>query len=76
MLLHLNMPGMTGQQVLEQLRTRHSETTILVISGEQTIESAVNALRAGAKDFLRKPYAPEELLSRVQITLREHHLAM
>lgn len=74
LLLDLNMPGMSGQEVLEQLRAGHAETSILVISGEQTIESAVNALRAGAKDFLRKPYAPEELLSRVKITLREHHL--
>lgn len=74
LLLDLNMPRLHGQQVIEAVRERGHDTAIVVVSGEQGVECAVNAMRCGAQDFLRKPYAPEELLSRIHITLREQQL--
>ena len=61
MLLDLNMPEMDGFQVMQQVRKRHPDTDVVVVSGETTFESATEALRQGAQDFLRKPYAPDEL---------------
>ncbi|MCP3868044.1 MAG: EAL domain-containing protein [Gammaproteobacteria bacterium] len=62
MLLDLNMPGVDGYQVMQQVSEKHPDTDIVVISGETTFESATEALRCGAQDFLRKPYAPDRLI--------------
>ena len=61
LLLDLNMPGMSGYQVMQQVSEAHRETDVIVVSGETTFESAAEALRQGAQDFLRKPYTPDEL---------------
>jgi diguanylate cyclase (GGDEF)-like protein/PAS domain S-box-containing protein len=61
LLLDLNMPEMNGYQVMQQVKRSHPNTDVIVVSGETTFESAAEALRQGAQDFLRKPYAPDEL---------------
>ncbi len=61
LLLDLNMPGISGYQVMQQVKREHPDTAIIVVSGETTFESAAEALRQGAREFLRKPYAPDEL---------------
>ena len=62
-LLDLNMPGIDGFGVMEHVE-RHAKTTpIIIVSGDSTIDAAIRALRRGAHDFVRKPYAPEELLN-------------
>lgn len=61
-LLDLVMPGITGFQIMEHLRARELDTTIIVLSGEATFDSALRALRHGAYDFLRKPVPPEQIL--------------
>lgn len=62
MLLDLNMPGMDGYQVMQQVGEHFPNLDIIVLSGETTFESATEVLRLGAQDFLRKPYVPDELL--------------
>jgi diguanylate cyclase (GGDEF)-like protein/PAS domain S-box-containing protein len=68
-LLDLNMPGMDGIEVLARLAERGITTPVIVVSGDNAIDSAVGALRHGAADFIRKPYKPEELLKRISNTL-------
>jgi two-component system sensor histidine kinase/response regulator len=60
-LLDLMMPGVQGLEVLEQVLKTHPNTVCIVITGYATIESAVEAMKRGAFDFLPKPFTPEEL---------------
>lgn len=59
--LDLMMPGMTGLDVLKELQSRHAECEVVVLSGEATIESAVEAMKLGAREFLTKPISLKEL---------------
>lgn len=60
-LLDLMMPGVQGLEVLDQVLRSHPNTVCIVITGYATIESAVDAMKRGAFDFLPKPFTPEEL---------------
>jgi two-component system sensor histidine kinase/response regulator len=60
-LLDLMMPGMDGLSMLEQLLKTHPNVVCVVITGYATIESAVDAMKHGAFDFLPKPFTPDEL---------------
>jgi len=60
-LLDLKMPGMGGMEVLERIRAQHSGTAVVVITGYPSIESAVEAMKCGAVDFLPKPFNRESL---------------
>ncbi|MCP5418513.1 MAG: EAL domain-containing protein [Chromatiaceae bacterium] len=74
LLLDLNMPGIDGYQVMHEISEHYPDTDVIVVSGETTFESATEALRCGAQDFLRKPYAPEELIRVINNTLRKRTL--
>jgi DNA-binding NtrC family response regulator len=67
-LLDIRMPGMDGMEVLRQVREVRPDIRIIMITAYGTIESAVEAMKLGAADFLQKPFDPEEireLVSRV-----------
>src|SRR5512147_245200 len=71
-LLDIKMPGEDGLAVLRSLRRSHPDLPVVMISGHGTIETAVEATRLGAFDFLPKPLDSEKLV----ITARnasEHH---
>ncbi len=53
----LSMPGLSGQRVLETVRAELPDVDVIVATGHGTLESAVEALRAGAYDFLVKPFS-------------------
>jgi len=61
LLLDLKMPGMSGMEVLQQARSKHPDLLIVVITGYATVESAVEAMKAGAYDFIPKPFTPDQL---------------
>lgn len=65
-LLDLKMPGLSGMEVLERVRQIAPDTIVIVITGYPTIESAVEAIKKGAYDFLPKPFKNEELKVIVQ----------
>ena len=71
----LKMPGLDGLQLLQELRTRKLDTPVIVLTGYASVDSAVEAMRKGAVDYLAKPFAPEELLLRVERALAWRHLA-
>ena len=60
-LLDLKMPRMGGMELLQALRREGIETTVIVITAHGTIETAVEAMRAGAYDFIPKPFDPKHL---------------
>jgi len=60
-ILDLVMPGMSGIELLEKIRTSHPECEILMLSGQGSIETAVQAMKLGAYDFLTKPFPLSDL---------------
>ena len=74
MLLDMKMPGMDGLQVLDQGKTIQPETTVVIMTAYATVETAVNAIKKGAYDYLVKPCDPEELSLMIQKIVREHDL--
>ncbi|MEW8085968.1 MAG: EAL domain-containing protein [Candidatus Thiodiazotropha endolucinida] len=73
-LLDLNMPDLHGHKVMEHIDSYRLNCDIIVVSGETTFDHATMALRKGAQDFLRKPYAPDELLRSVANVLERRQL--
>ncbi|MES9989520.1 MAG: EAL domain-containing protein [Candidatus Thiodiazotropha endolucinida] len=73
-LLDLNMPDLHGHKVMEHIDSYQLNCDIIVVSGETTFDHATMALRKGAQDFLRKPYAPDELLRSVANVLERRQL--
>ena len=70
----LRMPGMTGIELLTQIREFDPEVPVIVITAFSTLESAIEALRQGASDFLKKPFDMEELLVVVENALERSRL--
>lgn len=68
-LLDLNLPDINGMEVLKQLRSQ-SLLPLIILSGHGRDRDKVNALEAGADDYVSKPFSPEELLARVAALLR------
>ena len=68
--LDLRLPGMTGPEILRNLRDRGVTVPILVLTAQDSVEFKVQALRAGADDYVTKPFAFEELLARVEAVSR------
>jgi DNA-binding NtrC family response regulator len=68
-LLDVMMPGETGLEVLPKLRAAQADLIVIMMSGNATIETAVNATKAGAHDFIEKPLSGDKLLITVQNAL-------
>lgn len=62
----VRMPGMAGTDLLKTVAERHCDTSVVVITGYGTVESAVQAMRLGAYDFIRKPFYNEEILIKLE----------
>jgi PAS domain S-box-containing protein len=60
-LLDLKMPGMDGMEVLKHLRERDPFLLVIVITGYATVETAIEAMKQGAYDFISKPFEPDQL---------------
>jgi DNA-binding NtrC family response regulator len=65
-LLDLKLPGIPGMEVLTRLKENDPNSVVIVITGYATIDSAVEAMKRGAYDFLAKPFTPEALSSIVK----------
>ncbi|MBA3817858.1 MAG: sigma-54-dependent Fis family transcriptional regulator [Deltaproteobacteria bacterium] len=69
-LLDVMMPGESGLEVLPKIRVASPETTVVMMSGNATIETAVQATKGGAHDFVEKPLSGDKLLLTVQNALQ------
>src|SRR5579872_6471597 len=69
-ILDMRLPGKPGLQVLHTLRARGFERPVLVLTAQDAVDAKVTALRAGADDYVTKPFAFEELLARVEALSR------
>jgi two-component system cell cycle response regulator CtrA len=69
-LLDLNLPDMTGHEVLRHLRQARIETPILILSGADDTESKLKGFGFGADDYLTKPFHREELVARIHAIIR------
>ena len=68
-IVDLVMPVLDGIAVLEQIKARYPQMPVIMLTGYATVDSAVEAMKKGASDYLSKPFFPEELLLRVEKSL-------
>jgi DNA-binding response OmpR family regulator len=73
-ILDLNLPDVSGMEVLRQVRTRKPHLPVLILTGSARVEDRVDGLDSGADDYLTKPFAFSELLARVRALLRRSSL--
>ncbi|NQV25275.1 MAG: sigma-54-dependent Fis family transcriptional regulator, partial [Rhodopirellula sp.] len=70
----LNMPGMSGLELLERIRSDNVETEIIMLTGQATVDTAVQAMKFGANDYLSKPFPLPELEKRCQLAWNRSQL--
>jgi len=70
----LKMPGISGLEVLKQIRAEHPETTIIMITAFGTVETAVEAMKAGAYDYITKPIDYRQLTLVIGRAMEHHRL--
>lgn len=65
-LLDLKMPDMDGIEVLDNIKEKWPDTKVVMVTGYSTVDTAVQALRFGAFNFIEKPFTPDTLLKAVK----------
>jgi len=70
-LLDLRMPGKDGLEVLSEIKQRRPGAKVIIITGYASIESAVEATRPGASNYVAKPFTPDELIRAADEALEE-----
>ena len=73
-LLDLEIPEVDGLQLMDHINSQCPDTSVIVITGNGSLDAAVSALRKGAYDFLRKPFEYEELLTTIKNALNQKNL--
>lgn len=69
-ILDLMLPGMKGEDVLRSIKEEHPHVSVIVSSARDDVQTRVSLLRAGADDYVVKPFDMEELLARMEAVLR------
>jgi DNA-binding response OmpR family regulator len=73
--LDVNLPGMTGFEVLEQLRGSGSAVPVIMLTARVELEDTVAGLEGGADDYLGKPFRFDELVARIRLRIRREPTA-
>lgn len=71
LIVDVRMPDMTGLELQERLARRNTRLRLVVITGHADVEMAVGAMKAGAVDFIQKPFSDEALLDSVDRALKQ-----
>ncbi|MEO8521481.1 MAG: sigma-54 dependent transcriptional regulator [Acidobacteriota bacterium] len=71
----MRMPGLSGLDLLRKLRDHKVDASFIIMTGFGTVETAVEAMKLGAVDFVQKPFFRDELLMRVRSAAERRHLA-
>ncbi len=71
----MRMPGMSGLELLRKLRDQRVDSAFIIMTGFGTVETAVEAMKLGAVDFVQKPFFRDELLMRVRSAAERRQLA-
>jgi len=74
LLTDMVLPGISGLDLLKQVRRRESPPEVILVTGHATVETAIHALKSGARDYLVKPFDPEMLLHDVHTCLEQRRL--
>ncbi|MFO7898510.1 MAG: response regulator [Planctomycetota bacterium] len=69
MILDLKMPGMSGIDVLHKVREKRPDIKVIIITAHGTVDTAVEAMKLGAIDFIEKPFTPDEIRNLIKKTL-------
>ncbi|MDP3480917.1 MAG: response regulator [Desulfoprunum sp.] len=64
-ILDLAMPGMDGLETLKRIKTKQPEAEIIILSGQGSIKTSIEAMKLGAEDFMEKPVNISELLDKI-----------
>ena len=73
-LLDLQLPDAEGLQMLDQIKRKHPEMQVIILTAHDSLNNAIESIKRGAYHFISKPYAPEELLSLVDKALEKQSL--
>ena len=71
-ILDLMLPGMSGEELLGKIKALQSDISVLVTSAKDAVHTKVELLRAGADDYMVKPFDTDELLARLEAVLRRN----
>ncbi|HEU5351002.1 MAG TPA: sigma-54 dependent transcriptional regulator [Terracidiphilus sp.] len=71
-LLDLALPGQSGLELLPQIRERQPETPVIMITAYGTVDNVVEAIRAGAENFVQKPWDNEKLMADIRSAIARH----
>jgi DNA-binding NtrC family response regulator len=71
-LLDLALPGQSGLELLPQIRERQPETPVIMITAYGTVDNVVEAIRAGAENFVQKPWDNEKLMADIRSAVARH----
>ncbi len=72
----LKMPGMSGIEVLKSVRILQPDIPVILITGYASVDTAVDAMKNGASDYISKPFAPALLLEKVQNALSQRSVSL
>jgi len=70
----LSMPGMSGLDLLGAIRESDDEVPVIIVTGFSTVENAIEAMRLGATDFIKKPYDFDEMMLQIERNLEATRL--
>ncbi len=73
LVLDIRMPGLSGLDLQSELQKMHVSLPIIFITGHGTVPMSVRAMKAGAIDFLSKPFEDQELLDTIQQAIKKHN---
>jgi len=71
-ILDLRIPDIGGTRLLQEIKDRHPETPVIIITGYSSVASAVEAMKIGATDYISKPFTPEQIRGAVKRAMEMH----